>query len=487
MKPVALIVLCYLLAACSASAQTPTSEASVAGVPKDTVRILLVGDIMTGRGVARSLETDSDGVFAGVRHLLAGADLAAGNLESPLTTQPHVSDNENQLEANPATALTLATAGLDLLSLPNNHSTDAGTAGLLDTMAAVDAAGMLTVGAGVDGTSAYAAQVVTVNGIEVGFLAFDATGVGAVATADQPGVAAWDKATAMQAVADLDERSDVMVVSVHGGTEYLPVTDPGMAEIGAILTSAGVDVVWGHGAHVVQPVTAPDGAVIATSLGNFLFDQSGPDRTTGAMLEVMADANGVVAYRVGLTEHPDRRIEFVEWIEPSDDAVWLDGSWWNLFRIPLLAADTTVSVDAFRHGDLVAAARGNVTGDGNPETVASFRRPHQTTPFMETHPEVQWADAAGRSAHLGVYEPDGLKEIWVAGSVLMPIADLEVCDGSLAAIHDSLDDPTPTAAGAWEWNGFGFDTAPDIPGGGDPGCTDIDGDGRTEPVILDRS
>jgi len=260
-----------------------------------------------------------------------------------------------------------------------------------------------------------------------------------------------------------------------------------MANISGALAIAGADVVWGHGAHVVQPVTVLDsGTVAATSLGNFLFDQSGPDRTTGAMLEVIADEHGVVAYRVGLAEHPDRHIEFVEWIEPSGDAGWLRGSWWSLVRAPTIAVDTTITVDEFRHGDLVAAAAGDIDGDGNDNIVASFRRPYETTPFMETHPEVQWADAQGRSAHLGVYEPNGLVEVWVAGTVLLPIADLEICDGSLAIIHDQLDDPTLVAAGAWIWNGFGFDTAPDIPGGGDPGCTDIDGDGQTDPVIVAR-
>ena len=104
---------------------------------------------------------------------------------------------------------------------------------------------------------------------------------------------------------------------------------------------------------------------------------------------------------------------------------------------------------------------------------------------------MQWEDAQGRSAHLGVYEPGGLVEVWVAGTVLLPIADLEICDGSLAIIHDQLDNPTVIAAGAWIWNGFGFDTAPDIPGGGDsggghPACADIDGDGQTDPVIVAR-
>ncbi len=450
------------------------------------MRILLVGDIMTGRGVASVLENDPDGVFAGVRHLLLDADVAAGNLESPLTLQPHISNNENMLEADPNTAQAVASAGFDLMSLPNNHSTDAGSDGLLDTIAAVAATGMRSIGGGADEAAAYAAEIITIGSLRVGFLAFDATGVGEAARGDKPGVAIWDETAATRAVHDLDAEADVVIVSIHGGTEYLPVADPGMAEIGATLAAAGVDVVWGHGAHIVQPVAVTEGTVVATSLGNFLFDQSGPDRTTGAMVEIIADASGVVAYRVGLAEHPDRRVEFIEWLEPVGNAAWLHGSWWNLVRDPVLAADTSVAVDNFRHGDLTAAARGNVTGDGEPETVVSFRRPHRTTPFMETHPELQWADASGRSTHLGVYEAGNLAEIWVAGSVLLPIADLQVCDGSLATVHDSLDDTTRTAAGAWMWNGFGFETAPDIPGGGTPSCADIDGDGRTEPVIVDR-
>jgi hypothetical protein len=76
--------------------------------------------------------------------------------------------------------------------------------------------------------------------------------------------------------------------------------------------------------------------------------------------------------------------------------------------------------------------------------------------------------------------------VWVAGSVLLPVADLQVCDGSLAIAHNQLDDAAFVAAGAWTWNGFGFDTAPDIAGAGEPACADIDGDGTTEPMTVGR-
>ncbi len=478
------ITLAIALGACSGVTTGPDQSTTASA----TVRIVLAGDVMLSRGVATVISADEQSVFAGIRHVIAGADIAAANLESPLTTRPHTSANQYELEADPGTARLLAATGFDLMSLPNNHSGDAGPAGLLDTIAALDDAGVGHLGAGPDARTAAQPVVLEVSGITIGFLAFDATGIGPAA-GTEPGIVGWDDEAGPQAVARLRDEVDVVIVSVHGGAEYLPTTDPGMATIARTLTGSGADVVWGHGAHVVQPVTATRGdrpTIVATSLGNLLFDQFGLERTTGYVLEVMVDAHGVIAYRVGIAEHPDRRVGFVGWLAPEQEAAWMVGSWWSLLRATHASPTTAMTLDSFRHGELVAASAGDVDRDGDDEVVASFRRPYQPTTFMEAHPEVQWSDAQGLSAHLGVYEPAGLGEVWVAGSVLMPIASLEVCDGSLALVHDQLDDREPIVTSAWTWNGFGFDTAPSLPGDGTPACADIDGDGATDPIILDR-
>src|SRR5690606_5733817 len=94
---------------------------------------------------------------------------------------------------------------------------------------------------------------VTVRGVRVAVLAFDATGSGPVA-GTEPGIVAWDPDAARRAVTAASGSADVVITSIHGGVEYLPESDPRMLRIADLLVSWGADVVWGHGPHVAQPV-----------------------------------------------------------------------------------------------------------------------------------------------------------------------------------------------------------------------------------------
>lgn len=475
----------------TAVAATTTDPAHDADGP--IVSVLLAGDVMLGRGVAPIVRSEPAGIFEDVRHVIAGADIAAANLESPLTLRPHIATNLFALEADPAAAESLAIAGFDLVGIANNHAGDAGRLSILDTIEAVNLAGVATVGGGEDMTAAYAVKVFERNGIRVGFLAFDATLAGTKATPGHPGIASWNEELVEAAVALARPQVDLLIVGVHGGVEYYPDTDPGMEVLAGRLAGWGVDIVWGHGPHVIQPVFETPGVggrttVVATSLGNFLFDQSAAGTRRGAVLEVLADGQGIFAYRVGTTEHHDRRVHFEAWMLPETDAVLLGLDWWNLTRSADLAPERSAgpSVADFAGGDVAYAVTGDATGDGRDDVVISHRRPYRENRVTAQFPEREWADGLGRSAHLGVYRPDDLREVWVAGSLFRPIARVAVCDGALALAFNSLDDPAVVATSGWVWQGFGFTVPAELKGGGTPACRDVDGDGKLDPVIVDR-
>ena len=462
------------VASCGSTEQG-VSEADQVPGSSSSVRLLFVGDVMLGRDVGPLVAAEGPEFFEGIRYVVSSADLAMGNLESPLTTRPHVSDNPNALEADPAAATLLAGAGFDMMTVANNHAGDAGAGGLDDTVAALSSADIVALG--VEDTQP---TLTTVNGVKLAFLAFDLTGMG------PDGVIRFSEGRARADTRSAAADADVAVVSLHGGIEYLSEPDPIVHEAATRLASWGADIVWSHGSHVVQPVTIDSGSVVAAGLGNFVFDQERAGTREGLILEVLVNADGPAAYRVGHGNHAAMRPLFDDWDLPSGPAVLLGTEWWNLVSYPPIAHSSAGSHDDFPWGDAVAADRGDATSSGDDVVVVSYRRPFRPNEANELFPEHDFEDARGRSAHLGVFEPDSFDPMWASGTMLAPVADLAVCSGSIALSFDRLDDPTITSTGAWVWWDFGFTAAEALPGGGSPGCADVDRDGRLDPVITGR-
>ncbi len=493
-RALALVLALVFLGTCSGPAVRPDAGPSLPPTGHGSARVLFAGDVMLGRGVAAAGANDPSALLAGVRSVLAAADIAVANLESPLTERPHSpSAGPNALEAAPDSADLLRSAGFDAMGLANNHAGDAGASTVDDTLGALADAGVAAVGAGPSAAAAFEPLVVESGGLRVALLALDATGLGPRAGPATTGVAWWDEALVRAAVARARTLADVVAVGIHGGVEYVPTTDPYLFHLAELLGTWGVDVVWGTGPHVIQPVRVidPNGdgrpTVVATSLGNLLFDQHIGGTRRGALLEVVAAADGVRAFRVGTAEHRDGLARFRGWRPPPADAVALDGGWWRPVRSVAPAPIRSPGSLAGFEGDVVDAAIGDVEGDGARDLVVAFRRPYRATAVNALLPVRSIVDSLGRTAHVGLYRPGDLRPRWVAGTLFRPVAAVAACDGALAVAYSALDDPTFLATGAWRWGGFGFVPLPDLPGIGTPACADVDGDGALDPLVLGRS
>jgi poly-gamma-glutamate capsule biosynthesis protein CapA/YwtB (metallophosphatase superfamily) len=487
---------CRAVLGCALVASCASSPAAAPPALRETapIRLAFVGDVMLGRSVGAVVAGDPSTVFERLRPMLVDADLAFANLESPLTRRPHLY-GEFALEADPAAADLLAGAGFDVLGVANNHATDGGPETVLDTLAALESAGVVGVGGGATHVEAAAPVILEVGGVRIGVAAFDLAG-GQPATATTAGVNAWDADHAEETVTELRQSVDVVVVGLHGGVEYLPRPDPVLDHIVGLLADWGADVVWGHGAHVSYPVEVRAGslrtAVVAPGLGNALFDQRLPATKVGAALEVLVDRDGVVAMRTGPVTIDAGRSSFEGWDEPLGDAVALDGDWWTPVRpwtadaadldaIPNRATSPlpTMNVE-------VARSHGDVTATGETDLVIAFRRPLQDEPIHGVFPGVAWADELGRSAHIAVFTDTGRMR-WGSAFMFEPVGEIAVCDGALALGFTTLDDPAVVAGGAWFWDGFGFRTTPTLPGTALATCADVDHDGDTDPVLTERT
>lgn len=491
-----LVLALVVLAACAGPPAGSTHGAPTGGADErvrgGTARLLFAGDVMLGRGVAA---LDPAALFEGVRHVVSSADLAVANLESPLSERPHLpSAGPNALEAAPGSASLLRDAGFDAMGVANNHAGDAGPGTVADTVEALRAAGLAALGSGSSAAEALSARIVVADGLRVALLAIDTSGTGPRPDGSGSlGVAGWDEELVRSAVQQAGRVAELVTVGIHGGLEYVPTTDPRQMRLARLLASWGADVVWGHGPHVVQPVRVldPDGdgrpTLVATSLGNLLFDQHAPRTRRGALLEVLAGVDGVRAFRIGTAEHPVGPVAFRAWRPPRGDASAIEGAWWTLARPVAPAPIRRPEVPARFEGDVVDAALGDVDGDGRRDLIVAFRRPFRRTQMNVLFPRASLVDALGRTAHVGMYRPGDLRPRWVAGTLLHPVVALTPCDGLLAVAYSTLDRPAVVATSAWRWGGFGFVPLPELSGSGLPACADVDDDGALDPIVLERS
>lgn len=246
---------------------------------------------------------------------------------------------------------------------------------------------------------------------------------------------------------------------------------------------------------------AADVLVETTSGASTTIDLPDPADGHVIVIEVLGGPAGIVAHRIGdLEPHPEE-LRVPSWFPPGPgaDAVALVDAWWTLAP-DVVTPDTSLSTAAARDlrrrlartpvsrlRRLVDASVGDVTGDGIPDLALSFRRPFRETLLNAHSPRRDWVDARGHSAHLGLFQPDDLSSIWVAGTLVRPIGRLAACSGALAVAYSTLRGPDTVATTAHIWQGFGFLPLPELPGAGRPTCIDIDRDGRPEAAIVERS
>lgn len=267
------------LSGCSAPESPPVQPArSIDPLPfESTWTFTAVGDIMLSRFVAdRMRRFGEDFPFALIKEQLTG-DVIFGNLENPIASGAKVPLSDTlMLRADPVAAKVLQRAGFTILSLANNHLTDSAGPGVRSTIALLDAQKILHAGAGNTDTEAYAPAIFTVKGVQIALLAYaDPRFVPQTypALPNRAGVAFGSVKRITDDVSAVRKDVDVVIVSIHAGTEYRDQPDKMQTQLAEAAIDAGADVVLGHHPHVLQPMVIYKDKPIFYSLGNFVFDQ----------------------------------------------------------------------------------------------------------------------------------------------------------------------------------------------------------------------
>lgn len=282
------------------------------------VRMNFVGDVMLARGYevpGGIIPTFGvEAIFAPTRPLLGdAADITVANLECPLTQSgsPHPT-KPIVFRGSPANAAGLAWAGIDVVTIANNHILDYGLPGIDETRSVLAAQGIAYSGAGADMHEADRPLFVSRSGLTIAFLASsDRTGQYnnyqpfLQAGEGKPGFSELTPYRAATSIAAVRPLADAVIMEMHSGSEYSTAPDAESAGVppppapaaadrdirrGAI--DAGADLVICHHPHILHGVEVYRGRVIAHSLGNFAFDLGYAETFPSAILSASLDTGG---------------------------------------------------------------------------------------------------------------------------------------------------------------------------------------------------
>lgn len=171
----------------------------------------------------------------------------------------------------------LTSSSVEIVSLSNNHTGDYGEQGRLDTITAVDKAGLLY---GTNSNTVYFEK----DGFKIALICHGLWYEG-------------QSAEIIKRIEEASDKSDYQIVFYHGGKERVHSPEQWKIRESHRLVDGGADLVIGNHPHVLQPTEVYNGVNIVYSLGNFCFggNKKPENRTIIYKIKLTVDNNEVIS------------------------------------------------------------------------------------------------------------------------------------------------------------------------------------------------
>ncbi len=260
------------------------------------VSIIATGDIMAHGAVIQAAGANGGypALYAAVKPVVQSADLAFGNLETPVAPKHDHGSRPFVFNAPPEMLKALKDAGFRVVLFANNHVYDQDRDGFAESLDSLDASGLSYVGAGRTKAAAAAPVRLEVNGVKLAWFgaAEFFNDPRNVDDAAQPAANVADGEALSAAIAQVRPQVDAVIVGVKGGVYYQAAPRAQEIALAHRWLEAGADVILGSHPHVLEPLElypTHDGrlGLVLYSLGNFISNQS-----RQYLPHVSADAEG---------------------------------------------------------------------------------------------------------------------------------------------------------------------------------------------------
>ncbi|MFE9702673.1 CapA family protein [Streptomyces sp. NPDC005930] len=280
----ALTALLTAGAACQARDHEPPKPPAPAppAAVEGAFTLVASGDVLPHDSIIERARFDAGGagydfrpMLAGARPVVSRADLALCHMETVYGANGDYSGYP-LFKSPPEVAQALAATGYDSCSTASNHSVDDGADGIRRTLDALDRAGVRHAGTARTEAEADTATLLRAGRAQVAHLAYTLHTNGHPLPDGQPwAVDLLDEARVVEdARAAREAGADIVVVSLHWGTEWRDAPDREQVDLARGLTAArtgdrpDIDLILGTHAHVPQAYEKVNGTWVVYGMGD---------------------------------------------------------------------------------------------------------------------------------------------------------------------------------------------------------------------------
>lgn len=237
------------------------------------MNILIAGDFASTDRVKSQIEDGNFSCLENIKSIVKSADYSIVNFESPVVTRiaepikksgPHLSCSDRAVKC-------IADAGFKCVTLANNHFRDYGQIGVEDSISAFKKYGLDYVGGGVDLEEAERVLYKEVDGYTIAIVNL-CENEWSIASEVYGGSASLNPVRNYYAIQEAKEKSNFVLVVVHGGIEYYQYPTSRMVDTYRFFIDAGADAVINHHQHCYSGYEVYHDKPIFYGLGNFCFD-----------------------------------------------------------------------------------------------------------------------------------------------------------------------------------------------------------------------
>lgn len=300
-----------------------------------------------------SIGFDFSPMFKRVAPIISGADLAICHLETPLSTDNSVLEYYPTFQVPYELADAIKFAGYEGCSIASNHLLDNGIKGLEATIGHLESSGIKANGGSTKSGNTMP-SLFNPGGISVAHFSYtdlmncdvDGSCGGAILPIDPPWLVNHleVKKIINDAETAVRDGAEFVIVSLHWGKAYSSEISASQEEvINKLLSSDSVDLIVGHGAHVIQPVLRISNKYAVAGIGNFLSNQPGDERRLCSQCPESTQ-DGMITW-FNISEFPDGNISVTD---AGYVPTWVDRSTYEIVPIGVSEPDNVEPADIRR-------------------------------------------------------------------------------------------------------------------------------------------